>query len=318
MLHHAASVARGLPLTGTSAPLPAWPCGWYVVARSGEIPRGSVRAVELAGSASVIFRTASGVLAALDAHCPHMGAHLRHGRVIGEQIRCALHGFLIDCNGNVPSPKGACARAGTWRVAERFGLVFLQLGGRNRGPVPAPERADDYAWTTGRPVALEADWRSMAANSFDMPHLCTIHHRQLVAPIELGTDEQRVFLRYTSQVTGRSLSDRAMKWLSGDRIRVRMSCFGTIILAEANLGSRSTAAVLGMLPTKTGLTAFGAFGIRPGPFLAQRLLVTRLLFTAFLRRDFAIVEGMVLRPDDRDPGLHALFDFLRGLPEHDV
>ena len=38
-----------------------------------------------------------------------------------------------------------------------------------------------------------------------------------------------------------------------------------------------------------------------------------LLFTAFLKRDLGVVEGMKLRTDVDDPILQALFDFLRTL-----
>ncbi len=299
---------------GADAGIVKWPYGWYVVARAGDVPRRAVRPVSIAGRECVFYRTESGALHALDAHCPHMGAHLKHGAVVGEQLRCALHGHLIDGHGAVRGPGLDCPKARKWPIAERYDLVFVHFGAGEPPALPAPDEADRFAWTTAKAVPIAADWRCMATNAFDMPHLCTVHHRALVAPIETGAGDGRVWLRYVSRVTGASPSDRAMKWLARDRIRVRMSCYGTVILAETDLGFTRTAAVLGMLPGERGLHAFGAFGIRPGPGLRLRLWLTRHLFTAFLRRDFGVVEGMVLRMDDRDPGLHALFDHLRSLP----
>jgi len=291
-----------------------WPYGWYVVGRADDVPKRAVRSVSIAGRECVFYRTESGALHAMDGHCPHMGAHLRHGAVVGEHLRCALHGYLIDELGKVRGTGSGCPRARKWHIAERFGLAFVYFGSDEPPALPAPDEADQFAWTTGKAVPIDADWRCMATNAFDMPHLCTIHHRELVAPIDTGVSDGRVWLRYVSRVTGGSLSDRFMKWVARDRIRVRMSCFGTVILAETDLGFTRTAAVLGMLPDKNGLRAFGAFGIRPGRGLRLRLWLTRCLFTAFLRRDFKVVEGMVLRMDDRDPGLRALFDHLRSLP----
>ena len=290
-----------------------WPYGWYVVARAADVPRGAIRALRLGDRECVLYRTGSGTLRVLDAHCPHMGAHLRHGTVDGEGLRCALHGRLVDADGAVEGAGAACPKAAAWPVAERFGLVFVHFG-PGAPPLPAPDDADAFAWTTARPVPIDADWRCMAVNAFDMPHLCAVHHRRLVDPLQAGVDDGRAWLRYVSQVSGGSPSDRVMKLLSRDRIRVRMSCFGTVILAETDLGFTRTAAVLGMLPVGGGLRAHGAFGIRPGAGLPLRLWLTRLLFTAFLRRDFEVVGGMRLRIDETDPGLRVLSGYLHGLP----
>ena len=301
-----ADVRAAVPvLEAAGFTLPRWPCGWYVVARSADIPAGRVLTVELGGTECVIFRAQNGALGAVDAHCPHMGAHLKHGTVMGDCIRCPLHGWLVGSEG--------------WQIAERFGLVFLHLGAKPSGPVPSPDDADAFIWTTGRPVTLQTDWHNMIANSFDMPHLLSVHHRQLVEPLQIERDSpRRVNLRYVSRVTGRRPSDRLMKWLSRDRIRVRMSCFGTVLLAETDLGFTSTAAVMGLLQnTSRGLRAFGAFGVKPGPFASVRLWLARVLFTAFLRRDFRVVEGMKLRTTNvRDPGMRAVLDFLQRLPEY--
>lgn len=294
-----------------------WPFGWYVVGRTRDLPRKSLLAVTLGDRECVLYRTESGRLHALDAHCPHMGAHLRHGAVSGERLRCALHGHLIDSAGVVHG-NVACPNARTWPVAERFGLVFAYFGDGAPAPLPAPDDADDFGWATTQPVPLEADWRSMATNAFDMPHLCTVHHRQLLQPAQAGLEPGRAWLRYESRVSGTSPSDRLMKLLSRDHIRVRMSCFGTVVLAETDLGFTRTAAVLGMLPTQHGLRAYGAFGIPPGFAMPLRLWITRYLFTAFLRRDFKVVEGMVLRMDERDPGLRVLAGYLRSLPGIDL
>lgn len=305
-----ASLPRASPV---EAGIVDWPYGWYVVGCSRDLRAGQVHAAKVAGRECVLYRTRSGALHALDAHCPHMGAHLRHGSVVGEQLRCALHGYLIDGAGTVRGNHLGCARARTWPVAERFGLLFVHFGPGEPPPLPAPDGADGFAWTSARPVSVDADWRCLATNAFDMPHLCAVHRRQLVAPVHAANEGGRAWLRYESRVTGNGPSDLLMKLLSRDRIRVRMSCVGTVVLAETDLGFTRTAAVLGMLPQRQAVRAFGAFGVMPGIGLGLRLHLARYLFTAFLRRDFRVVEGMVLRIDDRDPGLRVLFDHLRGL-----
>lgn len=296
--------------------LPEWPLGWYVVARSKSLRRGRSLTVTLASQQCLLFRTESGALGALDAHCPHMGAHLGHGSVKGERIECALHRWQIGVDGSVAGQGSLCKSARAWQVSERFGLVFVHLGTKVRAPVPEPDDAD-YTWITGTPVTIETDWHSMVVNGFDMPHLHAVHHRQLVEPAQLVVHgRERMTLRYTSRVTGRSLSDLIMKWLARDRIRVRQHCHGPVVIVETDLGFTKTVAVLGLLPQAGSVRAFGAFGIRPGLLSAPRLMLTRFLFTAFLRRDFSVIAGMRLSTEVEDEGVRSLAGFLRSLPRH--
>lgn len=299
--------------------LPLWPRCWYVVARSKDLSPGAVLSGELAGRPYVLYRADSGRLAALDAHCPHMGTHLRHGKVIGEQLRCPLHHFRLDAAGRCQGGgEGLSSRP--WPVAEQFGLVFLYPGEGDAPPLPQPEAAAEassgFTWTTGKTVQLDTDWRAMMVHGFDLLHLRAVHHREVVELEELGERGGAARLTYVSRVTGRGLSDRLMKALSGDRIRVRQSCHGAIMVVESEVGRQRTAALLGLSVRQGRVWAYGAFGTRGGAMAWPKLWLTRWLFTAFLRRDFAVIEGVKLNLDGSDDaGVRTIAHFLRGLPE---
>jgi nitrite reductase/ring-hydroxylating ferredoxin subunit len=304
--------------------IPRWPRAWYVVARSAEVRPGAVVGGAVADRPFVLFRTQDGRLAALDAHCPHMGTHLGHGRVEGDRLVCPLHHWTLGRDG-VCRDGGAgekpAYRARSWPVAERFGLVFLHPGD-DPPPLPAPEAPQDFAWTTGTPVELDTDWRAMMVNGFDLLHLRAVHHRELVEPAELRPEDGTLRLAYTSRVRGGGWPDRLMRWIARDRIRVRQRCHGPVIVVESDLGRTRTAAVLGLLPRGpggAGVRAFGAFGALRGgwggPLLPLRRLLSRFLFLAFLKKDFAVVEGMRLRVEGvEDPGVQAISAYLGSLP----
>ncbi|MGH2503641.1 MAG: Rieske 2Fe-2S domain-containing protein [Ktedonobacterales bacterium] len=55
------------------------PNSWYAVAFSADLRPGAVVARTLAEHDIVLFRTRGGTACALDAHCPHLGAHLGIG-----------------------------------------------------------------------------------------------------------------------------------------------------------------------------------------------------------------------------------------------
>ena len=75
------------------------PQGWYAVATSDELSVGRIVTRRYFEREIVLFRTPGGV-SIIDAHCPHMGAHLgRVGRIDGNVLRCGFHGFRFDGSG---------------------------------------------------------------------------------------------------------------------------------------------------------------------------------------------------------------------------
>lgn len=70
------------------------PTGWFMVGWSEEYQPGTVRPLKYFGRDLVAWRGESGELHVLDAHCPHLGAHLGHGgKVNGDCIECPYHGW---------------------------------------------------------------------------------------------------------------------------------------------------------------------------------------------------------------------------------
>ena len=53
-------------------------------------------AARLLGEDLVVWRSAAGVLQVWRARCPHRGVHLALGRVVGERLACAYHGWEFE------------------------------------------------------------------------------------------------------------------------------------------------------------------------------------------------------------------------------
>lgn len=300
-------------------PLPAWPDTWYIVTRAKDIAPGKIFSGEIAGRSFVIFRAQSGALAAIDAHCPHMGAHLAGGQVVGEQLRCSLHNGKIDHHGNLDFPsKCKQKKARVWPVAERFGLVFLFAGSGAAPDLPCPADMAQFEWLPGKPVLFRTDWYALMINGFDILHMKTIHQRELIKPPQfiLGA-EGALHFHYTTRVTpGGGLSSWLMKRLSNNRIQVHQSCFGTIMLVESDLGSIRSCAIFGFVQEGDTAKVFSSFGaMRRGIFSTIKLWLTRRFYIAFLRKDYPVVKDMRIIVDEvDDPGVIALRDFLHTLP----
>lgn len=183
------------------------PSSWYCVALSSELPPGTVLGRVLAGRELVLFRTASGALGAMDAHCPHLGAHLAHGgRVEGECIRCPFHGFSFDTRGTCvktgydtrPPPK---AVARTWPVREMHGAVLIWFDAEGLPPSWELPDVDSSGWTAlrHRTLRFRGHVQEIAENSVDLGHFSYVHGFQNVRQTrELVTEGPYLSLSYST------------------------------------------------------------------------------------------------------------------------
>src|SRR5690242_3336143 len=112
-----------------------YPEGWFRVADARDLPPGAVRTVRAFGRELVLFRTSLGRAAAVDAYCPHAGAHLGHGgRVEGEALRCPFHGLRYDAGGRCVEDARERAALGAWPVDIWQGQVMVFFSADRRAP----------------------------------------------------------------------------------------------------------------------------------------------------------------------------------------
>jgi phenylpropionate dioxygenase-like ring-hydroxylating dioxygenase large terminal subunit len=190
---------------------------WYAVALADDIAEGRVAGADLFDGRVVVYRRADGAPVVLSARCPHMGADLALGDVVGDDIRCTFHHFCFGPDGDctaIPSDDTvpAKARVTSFPTAERWGLIWAFNGTE---PLFDAPRIRDYDDDTLAVRARRTDlfpvepWVIMG-NSFDFSHLRYVHRLVFDDPDdirwskydieydltfkseELGTFEQRI------------------------------------------------------------------------------------------------------------------------------
>lgn len=93
-----------------------------VVATSPQVPEGKLVKV-IAFGRDVLLVRYQGVVRALDDVCPHRGAPMHQGELVGDCVECPLHGWAFSVqSGHMP---GAPHALETFRVEEADGLVRL-------------------------------------------------------------------------------------------------------------------------------------------------------------------------------------------------
>ena len=243
-------------------PFPHDPKGWFCVGLSKELAPGRIESRAFMGREVVLFRTASGVPALMDAYCPHMGAHMgKGGEICGESIRCPFHYFEFEPKGTcVATPYGGpaprSARARTWPVVEKNGLLFAWHHPEESPPefelpeLPTAgfEGPMSHAWS------LRTHPQEISENSVDVGHFGVVHRYTDV--------EERAPLRVEQFVLHISYAFRRAVDVLGLRLgsirtdfdgEVHGLGYSYVNSLVKNLGVRSLHLVL-PTPTRTGET----------------------------------------------------------------
>ena len=183
-------------------PFPSTPDGWFQVAYSDELKPGNVVPLKYFGRDLVLFRTTAGEARVLDAHCPHLGAHLGHGgRVCGEELECPFHAWRFDGGGrctSVPYAQKIPAKATVqaWSVNEVNGMVMVWFHGTGDTPswqVPAIPEFQNAEWTpySTRRWKIRTHNQEMAENSVDAAHFLYLHKTQAMPETHAEIDGVR-------------------------------------------------------------------------------------------------------------------------------
>lgn len=155
---------------------------WHVVAQTSEVSEGQVMRVRLLGEDVILWRVRDRVMAWKDL-CIHRGARLSLGKVQGDTLQCAYHGWSYDMDGRcvripahpeqVPPTK---ARTIQFHVTERYGWVWVCLGQPARD-VPVFEEWDDpgFQKVLCGPYHAKASGPRIIENFLDVGHFPFVH-----------------------------------------------------------------------------------------------------------------------------------------------
>jgi phenylpropionate dioxygenase-like ring-hydroxylating dioxygenase large terminal subunit len=151
---------------------------WHPVAGLDE-PGDRPLPVRLLGQDIVLWRHADAV-SAFDDRCPHRGARLSLGRIVGDQLQCAYHGWCFDAAGacrRIPALPGFEPPPGhgasPWQVAQAHGLLWLAREPNDPAP-PALPGLPARRVLCG-PYLVETSAPRLIENFLDTAHFAFVH-----------------------------------------------------------------------------------------------------------------------------------------------
>jgi vanillate O-demethylase monooxygenase subunit len=179
---------------------------WHPVAWSAEVAATPL-AVTLLGQPLVVVRHQDGVVVAFFDECPHRGAPLSLGKLDGEELVCAYHGWRFAMDGSascipalgddgvIPSRARLTAPNG---VCERYGIVWIALE-HPRVSIPEWPDGDDDSLGEFAPTSHTSEVLAayQTDNLLDASHFPFLHgslsarnpvigEQQIVAQHDLG------------------------------------------------------------------------------------------------------------------------------------
>jgi 3-ketosteroid 9alpha-monooxygenase subunit A len=168
--------------------LPPFPTGWFAVGMSTDIRPGQVVPRTWCGQEIAVFRDESGLLGAVDAYCPHLGAHLGYGTTGDGCVICPFHGWRWSHDGRcVDMPYGnrvpPAAKTRSWPIVEQDGVVLAWYGKEGSQPTwSIPSLGSGWSADRASSWTLRGHPQEVLENTVDFAHFNFIHQTHMMRP----------------------------------------------------------------------------------------------------------------------------------------
>ena len=159
---------------------------WFPVCPSGFVKESPV-SLRRMGYKIALWRDQAGQVHALEDHCPHRGAPLSMGVILGDRIACPYHGVEVRDDGVVTRVPGSpgCKLEGAratrrFHVTESNGAIFLYNASNpnldKAPPLQLPEQLTSPEWSSFLCyVEWGCDYRYVIDNVMDPMHGAYLH-----------------------------------------------------------------------------------------------------------------------------------------------
>lgn len=204
---------------------------WHPICLSTDVEPGQVKGFDFLDGRVVVMRGENGLAQVLSAYCPHMGADLAVGQVIGERLRCAFHHWQYEASGKCVltasgDPPPPSARLFRFATVERYGVVFAFNGEQATWDLPGfPFPEEDLLVRVERfAERLPVDPWVICCNTPDVQHIRVLHN------IRFDSDDPGAAAEWTDHSM---LYNFTGTHAQGERLSFRVGIHGTTIFYQA-------------------------------------------------------------------------------------
>jgi phenylpropionate dioxygenase-like ring-hydroxylating dioxygenase large terminal subunit len=212
---------------------------WYVAAWDHEIEPGRIVQRSIIDQPLALYRTAAGVVVALEDRCCHRFAPLSLGRLEGDDLRCMYHGLkfapdgrCIEIPGQKQIPQSACVRHYPAEIVGSWVWVWMgETEAADPAAIPRTIALDDPGYRLlASQIDYDAHYLLIDDNLLDLSHLSFAHEKTIgmdmpqwadlrpsMVPIERGFRFQRWHTGHAPRgFLKRQVGERVDLWNSYD------------------------------------------------------------------------------------------------------
>jgi phenylpropionate dioxygenase-like ring-hydroxylating dioxygenase large terminal subunit len=157
--------------------------GWYWAYESRKLKKGKTLHLNFLGRELALYRGHDGKVRALEAYCPHMGAHLAEGKVEDNELRCFFHHWKFNGQGkltDIPCQRPLQKKCSleSYPCAEKYGLIWIWTGTEAKSEIPfAPELEGlETEAIFGGKFVKNCHPNVVMINAIDAHHFASVHH----------------------------------------------------------------------------------------------------------------------------------------------
>jgi phenylpropionate dioxygenase-like ring-hydroxylating dioxygenase large terminal subunit len=270
---------------------------WFPICLSSDVTPGQVKGFDFLDGRVIVMRGQNGVAQVLSAYCPHLGADLSVGEVVGDTVRCAFHHWQYDCTGRcvktaAGDPAPPIARLFRFPTVERWGIVHAFNGEQPLFELPGfPYPDDELLWhveSFGRTFPVDP-W-VICCNTPDVQHIRVLHH------IQFDTNDPGANAEWTDHSM---VYDFNGAHAMGQRIAFRVGVYGTNVFYQSGtIDGRWFGFVSPMgLPRPQTTNGYMVLAVRKDePDAAAYLQAVVNLERQVVSEDVAVLDSIHFRP----------------------
>jgi nitrite reductase/ring-hydroxylating ferredoxin subunit len=207
--------------------------GWYPITLSKGLKKGEAASFKLLDQRLALFRGMDGQVRAMDSFCPHMGADLGNGEVLGNKLRCYFHQWEFNGDGSVAKVPAletppCLVKQGTYPVQEKYGQVWVFAGLEADHEVPVAPGLEDFDADAIfiKEIKLFAHHHVLMAGGIDLNHFATVHNLDMEFDFSVKEEGSEFKWELEGTLPLKGLKAKLGRILLGPQFRYQMKFSG--------------------------------------------------------------------------------------------